>query len=51
MIVSKFGGTSVQNSEAIRRVKSILTRNQEQTFIVVSTLSKVTDTLLKILEK
>lgn len=51
MIVSKFGGTSVQNSEAIRRVKNILARHQKQTFIVVSALSKVTDTLVKIIEK
>lgn len=51
MIVSKFGGTSVQSSDAIRRVKNILTRNQEQTFIVVSALSKVTDTLVRIIEK
>lgn len=48
MIVSKFGGTSVQNAEAIRRVKNILSNKQEQTFVVISALSKVTDSLLKI---
>ncbi len=51
MIVSKFGGTSVQDSRAIRRVFSIIKSKTEQVFVVVSALSKVTDSLIKITSK
>jgi len=51
MIVSKFGGTSVQNSDAIKQVFSIVASRKEKTFIVVSALSKVTDTLLNLISK
>jgi len=51
MIVSKFGGTSVQNSYAIKQVFSIVASRKEKTFIVVSALSKVTDTLLNLISK
>lgn len=51
MIVSKFGGTSIQNSKAIERVFTIVASKKEQVFIVVSALSKVTDSLIKIATK
>lgn len=51
MIVAKFGGTSVQNAEAIKRVKNILAQKKVQTFVIVSALSKVTDILLKIIKE
>lgn len=51
MIVSKFGGTSVQDSKAIKRVFSIVASKKEPVFIVVSALSKVTDSLIKIATK
>ncbi len=50
MIVCKFGGTSVANSNAIQHVYSILSSKKETTFIVVSAFSKVTDYLLQIVE-
>lgn len=50
MIVSKFGGTSVANAEAIEKVKSILEQKQEPTFVVVSAFSGVTDTLVDIIQ-
>lgn len=51
VIVSKFGGTSVQDANAIRNVCSIVSNRNEKTFIVVSALSKVTDTLISLIEK
>jgi aspartate kinase len=51
MIVSKFGGTSVQDSKAIKRVFTIVASKKESVFIVVSALSKVTDSLIKIATK
>lgn len=49
MIVMKFGGTSVADSEAITRVMSIVNeRLDKHPIVVVSALSKVTDTLYKI---
>lgn len=46
MIVMKFGGTSVQNAEAINRVISIVRgRLHDRPLVVVSALSKVTRTL------
>ena len=46
MKVIKFGGTSVANSEAIDCVFNILKKNRRSTFVVVSALSGITDTLL-----
>src|SRR5437660_7416725 len=47
MIVMKFGGTSVQDAEAIDRVASIVReRLHEQPVVVVSALAKITDQLL-----
>jgi aspartate kinase len=47
MIVMKFGGTSVQDAAAISRVIDIVkSRERERPFVVVSAMSKVTDTLL-----
>lgn len=51
MIVLKFGGTSVADAEAIQRMMSIVEEKlNRQPVIVVSALSKVTDTLYKICE-
>ena len=47
MIVSKFGGTSVGDAAAIRRLAGIVAARQpERPVVVVSALSKVTDALL-----
>ncbi|MBR5249218.1 MAG: aspartate kinase [Bacteroidales bacterium] len=49
MIIMKFGGTSVADAEAILRMMSIVEEKlNKQPIIVVSALSKVTDTLYKI---
>lgn len=49
MIVMKFGGTSVANSDAVTRVISTVRgRLAEKPVVVVSALSKVTDLLYKI---
>lgn len=49
MIVMKFGGTSVKDSEAIQRVIEILKgKAPQKVVVVVSALSKVTDTLTKV---
>lgn len=46
MIVMKFGGTSVANCEAINRTIDIVKgKLQQKPVVVVSALSKVTDTL------
>ncbi len=47
-VVMKFGGTSVQNSEMIREVVGIIKkyRAKQQTIVVVSAMSKVTDGLV-----
>lgn len=48
MIVLKFGGTSVANAEAIRRVVSIVRdRAQRSPVVVSSAMAGVTDTLVK----
>ena len=48
MIVMKFGGTSVEDAEAIDRTASIVKgRVARRPVVVVSALAKVTDTLLK----
>jgi aspartate kinase len=47
MIVSKFGGTSVADAAAIRRLASIIAaRAEQQPLVVVSALARVTDALL-----
>jgi len=47
MIVMKFGGTSVQDAKAIRRVATIVKERIEQRpVVVVSAMARVTDTLL-----
>ncbi len=52
MIVMKFGGTSVQDAEAIRRVISIVrTRLADKPVVVVSALARVTRLLVQIAEE
>ena len=47
MIVMKFGGTSVEDATAIDRIAGIVKgRLAEHPYVVVSAMSKVTDTLL-----
>ncbi len=47
MIVMKFGGTSVEDARAIDRVSCIVRERLDQRpFVVVSAMSKVTDTLV-----
>ena len=47
MIVMKFGGTSVEDATAIDRIAGIVKgRLPEHPYVVVSAMSKVTDTLL-----
>jgi len=46
MIVMKFGGTSVKDVEAVRRLVGIVRREQRPPVVVVSALSKVTDALI-----
>jgi aspartate kinase len=48
VIVMKFGGTSVQDRAAVRRVVEIVGRETRPRLVVVSALSKVTDGLLEI---
>lgn len=48
VVVMKFGGTSVQDADAIRRLISIVqSRSQAQLVVVVSALARVTDQLLE----
>jgi aspartate kinase len=52
MIIMKFGGTSVANSEAISRTIGIIRgRLDQKPVVVVSALSKVTDLLYRISDK
>jgi aspartokinase/homoserine dehydrogenase 1 len=48
--VLKFGGTSVANSENIRRVIDIVKNKQEQVVIVVSALGGITNTITRCAE-
>ena len=51
MIVMKFGGSSVQDSTAIRRVADIVaSRLVEQPLVVVSAMGGVTDKLVQVWE-
>lgn len=47
MIVMKFGGTSVKDVAAVQRLIEIVRREERPRVVVVSALSKVTDTLLE----
>jgi aspartate kinase len=47
MIVMKFGGTSVESSEAIARVAKIVgSRSKQSPVVIVSAMAKVTDQLV-----
>jgi aspartate kinase len=48
MVVMKFGGTSVRDVEAVRRVVGIVGGEKRGRLVVVSALAKVTDGLLEI---
>ena len=48
MIVNKFGGASVKNAEAIRRLAAIIKNQEEETVIVVSAMGKTTNKLEQI---
>lgn len=50
MIVAKFGGTSVKDAEAVRRLYNTVSSNDDKTIVVVSALAGVTDNLIKIVE-
>ena len=51
MIVMKFGGTSVKDSEAVERLIRIVERSSpRKSVVVVSALAGVTDTLIRIAE-
>lgn len=51
-VVMKFGGTSLGNARRIRRVAEIVRQNKaEETIVVVSAMSGVTDALIKMGEK
>ncbi len=48
LVVMKFGGTSVENADAIRRlIRIVQSRANQQLVIVVSALARVTDQLLE----
>ena len=46
MKVLKFGGTSVESAENIKKVKDILTRQDDDVIVVVSALGGITDKIL-----
>lgn len=48
MIVMKFGGTSVQDAAAIRRLVDVVKTRSGGRLVVVSAMAKVTDSLLEI---
>jgi aspartate kinase len=48
VIVMKFGGTSVQDPEAVRRVVRVVAAEARPRLVVVSALSGVTDALLEV---
>ena len=49
MHVLKFGGTSVKNAARIKRVADIIKTQEDKTFVVVSALSGVTNSLTKLI--
>jgi aspartate kinase len=48
MVVMKFGGTSVRDAQAVRRVISVVSRETRPRVVVVSALAGVTDALLEV---
>lgn len=48
MKVMKFGGTSVGTTDRMKHVASLITRNGEPTFVVLSAMSGTTNTLVEI---
>jgi aspartate kinase len=50
-LVLKFGGTSVSDAAAVRRVASIVRRQEPPLVVVVSALAGVTDALLAVAER
>ena len=50
MIVKKFGGTSVKDAEAIKRVIKIITRQEGRSVIIVSAFATVTNKLVSIID-
>lgn len=48
MKVMKFGGTSVGSPERMKNVSSLVTHSGEPTFVVLSAMSKTTNTLIEI---
>lgn len=48
MVVMKFGGTSVRDGDAVRRVVGVVDREKRRTLVVVSALAGVTDGLLEL---
>jgi aspartate kinase len=51
MVVMKFGGTSVRDPEAVRRVIGIVGRESRPRVVVVSALAGVTDGLLEVADR
>ncbi len=50
MIVAKFGGTSVQNSQAINQVYNIVRSYNSKVFVVVSAFAGITNALVKLID-
>ncbi|MEZ4899571.1 MAG: aspartate kinase [Saprospiraceae bacterium] len=50
MVIYKFGGTSVGSPERMQEVQSIITRSGERKIVVLSAVSGVTNTLVRIAE-
>src|SRR5512143_2729224 len=48
MIVMKFGGTSVKDVAAVKRLVDIIRHEKRPKLVVVSALSKVTDALIEV---
>jgi len=48
VIVTKFGGTSVQDPEAVRRLVAIVKGEERPRLVVVSALARVTDALVEL---
>lgn len=50
MKIMKFGGTSVGTSQRMKEVAHLITKSGETTFVVLSAMSKTTNTLIEISE-
>lgn len=48
MIVKKFGGTSVQNAEAMNRIYNILKISNDKSIVLLSAVRGITDDLIKL---